>query len=184
MPARKVASAPLEGRNARMLIRQLAEGRRTISDLSRQYGVTPSAVSQFAKRHAEEIEKLKADANAAMDDLWIANKAERIREYQKDADIADELTGMAQQVARRAAGRAEAEQEAGDPDVLAQAAEDRLAALALADVPKLQASKHRAVRAVAEELGQLPNKSQVEITGETTVHYQVVGVSAEELDKL
>ena len=182
MPARKVASAPLEGRNARQLMRQLALGRKTHAALAEEYGVTRQGVSAFATRHREMIERLKDDANAAMDGLWIADKAERVRAYERDADLNDRLIGEAERIAVRAAGRAVAELEDGDEGqgVLDQAAADRLAEMALRDVPKLQGAKHKALRSVAEELGQLPAGTKVELN-DKRVTIQVNGV---DLDKL
>ena len=187
MPRRKVASAPLEGRNARQLVRRLALGRETHAALAEEYGVTRQGVSAFATRHRERIEALKADANAALDGLWIADKAERVRAYERDVTLNDSLIDLARDIADRASGRAVVAEDAlsaGDGDegqaVLDQAAEDRLAEAALRDVPKLQGAKHKALRSVAEELGQLPAGTKVEVN-DKRVQISIGGVDLADL---
>lgn len=175
MPRRKVASAPLEGRNRRELIRRLAADKETQTALAEEFGVTPSAVSQFCTRHKEEIEALKEDANAELNKLWITSKTERVRSYQDDAEMNEELIAAARALVARANQRAEDEEEAER-----QQSEDRFAGQVLSEVPKLQRVKQAALRGAAEELGQIPTGTKVEVN-DNRVNVELVGVN---LDKV
>ncbi len=103
------------------LLRQLARGEKTQTQLAEIYDVAQSSIAEFAQRHKEEIEARRNQEYSALDNVWIANKEARLLElsqlYQhlEDGDV--------------------------EPDVV-RAAKDLL-------------------RAAAEELGQIPNKTTV-----------------------
>lgn len=48
-------------------------------DIASQVGVTPQAIDRFAKKHVAEIEALRGKIAAAVEDVTIRDKAERIR---------------------------------------------------------------------------------------------------------
>ena len=72
----------------RHLVRELATGELTRSALARKYRVTPAAITQFAKRHATEIQEIKKNLEDDYAGLWIAQKEQRINAYQEDYDAA------------------------------------------------------------------------------------------------
>lgn len=131
------------------LMRDLAAGEHSQTDLARRYGVTQPAISQFAQRHAERI----ADVASRLDDefagLWVAEKAARIAELQQQVDsIADTM---------------------GDPNAAAKAG------LGAAEMYRVQ---QQALRAIADELGQIPARVQVQHSGQLDVRLNGVDVSA------
>lgn len=68
------------------LIRQLALNEATQTELAAEYGCTQSAISQFAKRHAAEIEYQRNRAADEWAGLWIADKRNRVAEYQSEVE--------------------------------------------------------------------------------------------------
>lgn len=168
MPARVVASAPLAGHVKLDLIRALAAGKVRRSQLAKDYGVSPAAITAFASRNALAIQMLHDDLQAEMKALWIAEKAARVAEYQQDVD---DINGS--EHARREAVKTAL----GDTlDVQAALAESE----GLAPDPAQLRGKHRALRSVAEELGQLPARVTVEI-GDTHVRHELVGVDIDDV---
>jgi predicted transcriptional regulator len=142
--------APLERPWVRMrLVRELATGEHSQVDLAARHGVTQSAISRFASKHAELI----ADVAAKLDDqfagLWAADKAARIAVLQQQvADIADTM---------------------GDPDAAAKAG------VGAAEMHRVQ---QQALRAIADELGQIPARVQVQHSGQLDVRLNGVDVGA------
>jgi len=71
----------------RKLQRAIAAGERKRAQIARDFGVSTSYVSQFAKRYAFEIDQIKAELDNAFAGLWIADKESRIlaiqAEYQR-----------------------------------------------------------------------------------------------------
>lgn len=65
------------------LITELAKGEKTQVTLARENGVTQSSVSEFASRHADEIEERRALLGAEFDGLWIAQKLSRLVEMEE-----------------------------------------------------------------------------------------------------
>ena len=131
------------------LIRELATGEHTQVELARRHGVDQSAISRFASRHAERI----ADVAGKLDDefagLWIAGKAARIAEYQQQVDDIADLMDDPERAARAGV----------------QAAE-------------MFRTAQAALRAVSEELGQLPARVQVQHSGSLDVRLNGVDLAA------
>lgn len=121
------------------LIRDFALGEKTGQELARQYGCSSTSISQFKKRHALEIEEVRNNLADEYAGVWVAQKLERIREYQEAAE----------KMARGESAR--------NQEVLVSI-----------------------LKAVAEELGQLPARTQVNVSNEN-VTYEIVGVSLEDL---
>lgn len=129
------------------LIRQLATGEHSQVDLAARYGVTQQSISDFAKRHAERI----ADVASRLDDefagLWAADKAARVATYQQQVDDIADLLGNPEQAVKAGVGYAET-------------------------VRAAQA----AMRAIADELGQIPARVQVQHSGSLDVRLNGVDV--------
>lgn len=121
------------------LIRDFALGEKTGRDLSEQYGVSQTSISQFKKRYAMEIEEVRNNLADEYAGVWVANKMDRLRQYQEAAE-------------NMAAGKT------------ARSAEVLVTIL----------------KAVAEELGQLPARTQVNVS-QQSVTYEIVGVSPDDI---
>lgn len=121
------------------LIRDFALGEKSGVQLAEQYGCSRAAISAFKKRYALEIEEVRNNLADEYAGLWVAQKIERIREYQQAAEkMADGNTPR-------------------NAEVLVSI-----------------------LKAVAEELGQLPARAQVNVSTEQ-VTYQIVGISPEDI---
>lgn len=75
----------LEGRPAVRLglIRDLALGEQTHAELAVKYGVWRESVSEFRKRHEQEIEDCIVRADSEFKGIMIADKANRLSAYEK-----------------------------------------------------------------------------------------------------
>lgn len=131
------------------LIRELAKGEQSQAKLARRHGVTPGAMTRFVQRHAERI----ADVASKLDDefagLWVAEKANRLAHLQAQVEsIADTM---------------------GDPEAAAKAG------VGAAEMYRVQ---QQALRAIADELGQIPAKVQVQHSGQLDVRLNGVDLEA------
>lgn len=122
------------------LCRELAVGTEKRAALGRRYGVSGSAVTQFARRHKKRIDEIKRHLDDEFAGTWIADKTRRIEAMQSDYERSSdgEYAGHYEHIRTRM----------------------------------------QLLRAVADELGQIPNKSAVMIGG--TVRHELVGVDIEE----
>lgn len=121
------------------VIRDLAKGDKPAA-LGRRYGVTTQSVCEFRDRHKERIEEVRTHLDDAYAGIEFASKGARVAELSKDAaDIAALL---------------------GDPDTAARAG------VQYAEMARV---KQGALRAIAEELGQLPSRMQVQVGGSLDV---------------
>lgn len=130
------------------LIRDLAGGEHTGAKLAKKYGVCAQAISEFKRRHEAAIAEVRGKLDDEFAGLWVARKAARLAEYENDLLCIQEAIELA----------AEAAGDDAPPPVPAD----------------LLRAKHRALRAVAEELGQLPTRMDVQVSGEV-VHYAFGG---------
>lgn len=159
------------GRNRINLIRDLASGK-SGTDLAEKLGVTPGAIYAFQRRHADAIEAAAADFESEFAGLWIASKAKRLAEIESVAAHIDAL--MSDEVAE-----ALDEWVSSKEDHEKEHALERLAESALGD-PNALRIKLAALKQAAEELGQIPTKTVVEVKG-SVVNYVVEGVDMEKL---
>lgn len=136
----------------------------THEQLSEQYDVSRTAITMFAGRHREAIERKREGIAGEFDGLWIAKKSRRIAEYQDDVELAN--AEMKLIVDKRDEAMLIAEH-GGLADV-----SDALG--------KLGRLKHRAIQSTAEELGQLPSRVQVNVGGERVRH--IVEVEGANID--
>jgi hypothetical protein len=121
------------------LIRDFALGEKSGIVLSEQYGVSRAAISAFKKRYSLEIEEVRNNLADEYAGVWVAQKIDRIREYQQAAE-------------KMAAGSS----------------------------PRNAEVLVSILKAVAEELGQLPARTQVNVSQEN-VTYEIVGISPEDI---
>lgn len=136
------------GRVKLELMRALATGEHTQVELARRYDADQSSISYFASRHAEEIADIRARLDDEFAGLWIAAKRSRIAEYQQQVDDIAELLS---------------------------GAEDKRANVNYAEVVR---TAQAALKAVAEELGQLPTRAQVEHSGGINIKINGLDVAA------
>lgn len=82
-------AAPNEKKPGRTLalIHELATGDLSRSDIARKYEISRSAVSNFARRHQPEIDKIQEELTERMNNLYIRDIEWRLAEYQHDAQM-------------------------------------------------------------------------------------------------
>lgn len=73
------------------LIRDLAVSEKTQKALAVEYGVSPAAISQFRSRHADEIDTYRNTLPDKLEELWVTDKAERIKSLQADVELLDSM---------------------------------------------------------------------------------------------
>src|SRR5687767_2730614 len=112
------------GRIRLQAIREIAEGKETLTVLARRYGVTQQSLSAFKKKHAEEIKRVQDNLHDQFSHLWAADKSKRIAAYQQD------IENVEARQAERLKEALEAYEEAGeDADEKARRAEEVVKAL-------------------------------------------------------
>jgi transcriptional regulator with XRE-family HTH domain len=157
----KADRMPLGGLVKRQVIRDIALGTMSQSQLGEKYGVSQPAISQFAKRNAEEIEAVRAKADDEFAGLLIAQKQNRLAAYQDLYDIA-----LKPQPKISPSGKLVKEwitdEDGQQVEVIVQEVDVRAAAQML--------------KQAAEELGQLPNR--LTLAGEVGVktNYVIDGI--------
>lgn len=169
---RNVIPWKLRGQVAYGLIRDLAAGTDSQARLARKYDVTVATINAFKKRNAERIAAVAADLDNVMAGLWVAHKQRRIAEYEQDIALLNDSIEAQEAYIRDLTERIEAG-EVENASRLARA--DR-------DLGAMMKRKHAALRGVAEELGQLPNRVTLQVQGgESPVLHQIVGVDPDEV---
>lgn len=139
------------------VMRMAAEGRPT-REIAARFGASVGAVNEFKRDFKAEIAEIAADLENEFAGLWIADKRARLAEYQRNVAVCDEMMqreldkGPGEEIERT---NRDGELEcviigATDPDVVA----------------KMTKARDRALRQVAEELGQLPSRVRINVTGE------------------
>lgn len=91
----------------RAVIRDLALSGETQNEIGRRYGVASSTISAFAKKHAVEIEQVRAAAEDEFAGILLADKANRIRTYEAllEAAISYDRSGNIEGVDMKSAVR-------------------------------------------------------------------------------
>lgn len=69
------------------LCKELATGEKTKTQLAKEYGVSVSGISQFARRNADRIGQIQAAIDSEFAGLWLADKVQRIASYQDDMEL-------------------------------------------------------------------------------------------------
>lgn len=121
------------------LIRDMALGEKTGKELAALYGVSQTSISSFKRRHSLEVEEVRNNLADQYAGVWVAQKLNRIREYQEAAEK-----------------------------------------MARGDSARNQEVLVSILKAVAEELGDLPARAQVQVSTEN-VTYQVIGIELDDL---
>jgi hypothetical protein len=129
------------------LVAAMAAGE-PLGALAREHNVSRQALYLFKQRHADEIEALTQRVAAELTAMWVAVKAERVAAMMEDLEEAE----------ARLSAPLHAEGEA----------------LGLEAFLALGAFKRAHLRAVAEELGQIPNKVTMQVGG-SIVTYRLEG---------
>lgn len=132
-------------------ITDLANGL-TVQQMAEKYEVSEVSVSMFKRRFKKDITDLKKAVVDEVVDLWIADKTNRMYEYQQAAE----------------------DLEAAVANVL-----ERGGFIDRDSIGLLQ-EKRKIFRAVAEELGQLPPRNAVEVHG-ATVTYNFEGINPDDV---
>lgn len=170
------ALAPRSGKLDRgprraQLIRMLAQGDRTRAQLARYFDCDRSSITEFADRWKQEIETAKADIENEFADLWIADKRARLAEYQDDIARIHTMQDRL--------GEIWAELRQG-PDVAKQEVLMAEAEALSADAVQWARVKQAALRAAADELGQIPAKMQL-MVDQSVTHVVIEGVDLDDL---
>jgi transcriptional regulator with XRE-family HTH domain len=159
--ANKAGRMPLGGLVKRQVIRDVALSGMSQAAIAEKYGVSQPAISQFAKRNAEEIEAVRAKADDEFAGLLIAQKQNRLAAYQDLYEVA-----LKPQPKISPSGKLVKEwitdEDGNQVEVIVQEVDVRAAAQML--------------KQAAEELGQLPNR--LTLAGEVGVrtNYVIDGI--------
>ena len=73
------------------LIRELAVGKISQTDLAARYGVGPSAVAEFKRRHAVDVERARDSLNDEWVGLWVADKRNRLAGLQAQIENLEDM---------------------------------------------------------------------------------------------
>ncbi len=151
------------------LQRLLAEGEHSNAQLARRFDVTSPAIREFAIRHREAIEHIRANLHDELAGMWIADKNERLQRYQNTAEILERQIEAVDQ---------------GQTEVL-DGIDDEGDATPAADVSgplsRLTRALNNTLRAVAEERGQLPTRMLVKAEGGAAVHVYGTAVDTDKV---
>jgi hypothetical protein len=80
----------LRGRAKLELIRDLAADESSIPELAAKYGRSVSGVKQLKARHLTEILAIRQRAANELVGLWIADKVNRVAEYEADVEAVND----------------------------------------------------------------------------------------------
>lgn len=148
------------------LQRDIAEGKLSPAELRAKYNASSAGIRDFGNRHAAVIAEMRANLEDKLAGLWVADKQKRVAAYMADIELVDSetervLTGRDEAMSEGAARALEADEDGELLDVQLTVA---------TDLGRLSRIKHRALRSVAEELGQLPTRMVVKSEGGGAVH--------------
>ena len=82
----------IKGHRRMRLISQLAKGSLSYAELAEKYDVVESTIKRFAVREAENIERVRKNAEDKLASLWIAEKLNRLAEYEADVEAINKRT--------------------------------------------------------------------------------------------
>lgn len=139
----------MRGHKLQQALRLLAQGDMSHEKIAERFGVTRRRISQINAEHRERVEEIRADIENEFAGLWVADKKNRVAEYQEDLDAINEKLATFKNLN-----------------------EDAQSWIRLRD---------KLMRAVSEELGQIPNKMSVK-SDNKHVRYTLEGVDPEDLD--
>lgn len=151
-------------RNHALAVRLLAEAQLTQVQIAQQLGVAQSSISEFAARHADEIQRLRDNALAQLSVLWIADQQARLTELQQ---LVEDLQELAERPAPPAFNQRGDMLIGPDGPVLDHT-------LQLNCIREIR----QTLRNAAEELGQLRPKTDLD---GATLRVEIVGVDLDQL---
>jgi hypothetical protein len=149
----------------RKLVRELAMRNPdvTLTAIGKKYNVTPSAITAFSRRNADEIQAVADEADKEFAGILIAQKEFRLRAYQEIFEQASEpqpkVTPAGKVVERF-------NEETGKDEIVTEI--DHRA-------------KMQALKQAAEELGQLANRITLQGDVKNVTTYRIVNVSEDDL---
>lgn len=149
----------LGGLKRAQIIRELALGDMSQSQMAEKYEVTQQSISEFKQRNADAIAAVRANAEDEFAGLLIAQKLNRVAAYE---DIMQRALQPTPKIDNK--GGQVRDPETGEP-VYEVAAGVAMTAL----------------KSVAEEMGQLASRVQVSGDMQTTTTYRIENVSLEDL---
>lgn len=85
-----MAEHRIKGHVKLRLLHDLAAGSKHQSELAKQYGVTEGRISQIKSENIDRIEAIRANAENEFSGLWIADRKNRIAEYESDVEDINE----------------------------------------------------------------------------------------------
>lgn len=158
------------------LQRDIAEGKLSPKELREKYGASAAGIRSFELRHKATIEAMRADIDNEFAGLWIAEKRQRVAAYERNAAL------IAAEIEALADGRVTVHGES-DGDGSTDEAEDGAASVddVSGAIGRLTRAYDRALRSVAEELGQLPTRMVVKSEGGGAVHVYGAGVDTDKV---
>lgn len=161
------------------LQRDLAVGALTYQELATKYGATKSGIGSFAKKYADVVETIRGDLGNKFAGLWVADKELRVAAYMADIDLVDSETARVldardERIAQQAEARPGPIEVDEDGELTAEVT-------VATDLGRLSRIKHRALRSVAEELGQLPTRMLVKAEEGGAVHVYGSGVDTDKV---
>lgn len=145
------------------LMRWLAEGR-DHKELARVLGVTVNGIRKFRERHLEQIQQIADNMADEFAGILYVQKSQRLIAYQQTIDDCDRTLDELRR-AGRVAKLDEEGAEIGSEDI-----SDALA--------RLERTRHRAIRSMAEELGQLPSRMAL-VVESGKLRHEIVGIDPE-----
>lgn len=157
------------------LQRELALGQKTQSELAAEYGVTQSAISQFQQRWRVQIQRYREDMTDEFAGLWAAKKTARVAAYQDAVELLDDQIEALETGRMVDADSLRSLLDGEHPDGPIMLTADTSDVLA-----RLLKARDRALRSIAEELGQLPSRVQVTVAGEKAT-LRLEGVDVDKL---
>lgn len=161
--ATRAERGKLGGLKRLKVMRALAAGEQSQSQIAEEFGVTQQAISDFGRRYATEIQEIRANLADEFAGLWIARKANRLAMYE---EIAQQALKPTPKVSPSGKVVRDIDPETGEVYVVMEV-DGRTA---------LSAGKQ-----AAEELGQLATRVQLGGELSTTTTYRVEGVQPEDL---
>ncbi len=139
--------AAIRGRRRLSILTDLASGDYTNVALAEKYGVSHTTIGNYAEKYRDRIETIRQDVTNELAGLWVAQKKNRLAEYEQQIeDLEEAAKGL-------------------DPTEI---------------TPLIRAAQ-AALRAVAEELGDLPQRIKVESDTRSSVRYSIEGVDPKDL---
>lgn len=149
----------LGGLKRAQIIRELALGDMSQSQMAEKYEVTQQSISEFKQRNAEAIAAVRANAEDEFAGLLIAKKLNRVAAYE---DLLAEALRPVPKLDNK--GHQVLDPVSGQPVL---EVDTRAAAMML--------------KSVAEEMGQLASRVQLSGDMTTTTTYKIAGVDPEDL---